>query len=425
MESASKRDAYDNIIYFQDNVMKKEGLSTWLSYWAVIRGRWMLFYEETRNGAKPTKLLKTIELSKETNCSLMPRKKRRFPFSLDNGHGTYHFKCETELQRYCWIFCTLLASTSSAPKPTPKKIPKNFQESIAYPKMEKFKQKLENSNKKLENRKDTKKDKMGSRRREKYADRLEVKAGNYLSRSHHELRTGNDDNSSDDEHEKRRALSARSARQYERSSRRASSSDVQKLRRTSSHSSVEIYAQIHSPVRNEIRPKPKLVASSSPNDDDVQTLSIIEIEDNPSNTVHVIQHIDALPNMVVDDDSHLKNGSLSARDVKENSKKMKMLHPGHNKMIHSHSMTDLGKSNLGMNIDDEHIIVSPRPLHESNRSRTGLSGMASPRLSNNRKHAAEQKTERDKAHSPRQEVSPRSPVPKSRYSRYNIPSSDA
>ncbi len=410
MQAASKKNIYDNIVYYQDVLMKKEGLNTWLPYWAVVRGKWLLFYEGNKTGGRPTKLIKTIELTNGTNCSLVPRRKRRFPFSLDNGHGTYYFKCETELQRYCWICCILLASNGKAPKPAPKTVPQNLLESNTNPKMAKFEQKLENSNKKLEKLKETKGDKMGSGQRVKYAKRLDSKANRYLSKSSQDLR----EDSSDEENNERRAMSARSARQHEKT-RRTLSSDIQRLRRTSSHSSVEIHAQIHSPAADQSRLKARKLASSSANENQIPVLSIIEIEDDMQGTVHVIDHDDALPNMVLDEPN--RSGSLSARRANER----KLLNTP-NGMTHSHSLNDLGKTNLGMNIDDENIIITSLPLSENNRSRTGLSGMASPRITN-RKHATD--TKPGHKHHAKQETSPRSPVPKSRYSRYNIPSSDA
>ena len=126
--------------------------------------------------------------------------------------------------------------------------------------------------------------------------------------------------------------------------------------------------------------------------------------------------------MVVDEP--IRRASLSARTV-TNKKKPHLLE-ANNHMVHSRSMTNLGQANLGMNIDDEDVIITSRPLSANNRSRTGLSGLESPRIGT-RKHAADSssRVKSGQKHHTMQETSPRSPVPKSRYSRYNIPASDA
>ena len=69
MQTKSDQDIFDNIVYYQNTVMKKEGLKTWVPYWTVVRGRWMLFYEGKKEGGKPTKLIKTIELPDGANCT--------------------------------------------------------------------------------------------------------------------------------------------------------------------------------------------------------------------------------------------------------------------------------------------------------------------------------------------------------------------
>ena len=33
-------------IYYENNILKKEGVKTWVSYLAMIRGKWLQFYEQ-------------------------------------------------------------------------------------------------------------------------------------------------------------------------------------------------------------------------------------------------------------------------------------------------------------------------------------------------------------------------------------------
>ena len=432
--ASSGKNPYEKIVYFQDALMKKEGLNSWLPYWAVIKGRWLLFYEETEKGGRPTKLMKTIELPNGSKCAMVPRSKRRFPFSLSNGHGTYYFKCDTELQRYTWIVSVLLASTDQPPKPVPKTVPNEFSESVVDPKMAKFGKKLEYSNKKMEIKKTGKKDQLVSKHRIRYAQRLEAKAKRYLSKSDEDLRSIGD--ASEEDYEDLRPYSARSAKTHERAQRRMKrdqyndgdvfyngTTDIRELRRTSSQSSssFEIHAQVHSPVGRKNKPNVPIVSVA---DAESHVMSIVEIENDEFGTVHVISPDEALPNMVVEEKK--SNTTHSFRTNKENAN-FKGLQAPHS-MVHSHSMTDLGQINHGITTEDDDVrLEAARPLSASNRTRTGLSGLASPRITNHRKHHAESSSKEKPADRNHQKkgTSPRSPVPKSRYSRYNIPSSDA
>ncbi|XP_065057173.1 uncharacterized protein LOC135685233 [Rhopilema esculentum] len=430
--SATSKNAYDNIVYYQNLLLKKEGLNSWVEYWAVIRGRWLLFYEPVEKGARPTKLVKTLELPNGTKCSMVPRSKRRFPFSLNNGHGSYYLKCETELQRYTWVVSTLLAATGQPPKPVPRSVPKDFAESTIDPKMAKFGKKLEHSNQKLESKKTGQKTNNVSKHRIRYAQRLESKAKRYLSKSEEDLRPSCEE--SDDEIEARRPYSARDPRQHYTYSKGfkdsyslgagaygTRNSDIKSLRRTSSHSSssIEIHAQVHSP-------DPMKMSSKYPvrsiEDEETPVMSIVQIDNDEYGTVHVISPDDALPNMVVEE--RKRAVPKSARTNKENDRSRGLTIP--HQMVHSHSMNDLGKTNQAMSMDDEVVRIEAMPLGTSNRTRTGLSGLSSPRITNKKNHA--ETVSKEKAaerFNPRKGNSPRSPVPKSRYSRYNIPSSEA
>lgn len=407
--SSAAKNAYDNIVYYQNHLMKKEGLNNWVNYWVVIKGKWLLFYQPVEHETRPTKLIKTIELPNGSKCSMVPRSKRRYPFSLSNGHGSYYFKCETELERYTWIVCTLLASTGQAPKPVPKTVPKEFTEVAVDPKMAKYERKIEHSNKKLEYKKSGQKDQQVSKHRIRYAQRLEAKAKRYFSKSEEDLRQRDSDD--DDYYEDRRPYSARDARQ------RDMAKSYSELRRTSSQSSssIEIHAQVHSPKTNKRSSKNPIISVS-----ETPVMSILEIENDEFGTVHVIPPDEILPNMVVEETR--KPTPLSARSDKENSARPKSPHL----MVHSYSTNDLGKTNLAISMDDEIVNKGLNPLSATNRTRTGLSGLPSPRL-NKKKEIVPIIANENK--NPRSDASkrsfPRSPVPKSRYSKYNASASDA
>ena len=414
--SSSTQNIYDNIVYYQNHLLKKEGLNNWVNYWVVIKGKWLLFYQPIEQESRPTKLVKTIELPNGSKCSMVPRSKRRFPFSLNNGYGSYYFKCETELQRYSWIVCTLLASTGQAPKPAPKSIPKEFTEGTVDPKMAKYEKKIEHSNKKLEYKKAGQKDKLVSKHRIRYAQRLETKAKRFLSKSNEDIhhRDSNDD---DDDYEDRRPYSARESRQREFHTKESYYEDST-LRRTSSQSSgsLEIHAQIHSPVANKPRSSFPIISVS-----ETPVMSILEIDNDEFGTVHVIPHDEVLPNMVLEE--RRKAAPLSIRSNRENSGVAKSPHS----IIHSHSMGDIGKTNLGINIDDETVSrESKLPLGATSRTRTGLSGLPSPRLNSKKTHAEKMSNENNMPRNdPGKRNFPKSPAPKSRYSRYTNNTSDA
>lgn len=413
--SSGAKNIYDNIVYYQDHLMKKEGLNNWVNYWVVIKGKWLLFYQPIEQESRPTKLVKTIELPNGSKCSMVPRSKRRFPFSLNNGYGSYYFKCETELQRYSWIVCALLSSTGQAPKPAPKCIPKEFTEGAVDPKMAKYEKKIEHSNKKLEHKKTGQKDKHVSKHRIRYAQRLETKAKRYLSKSNEDIhhRDSNDD---DDDYEDRRPYSARESRPRDFHIKESYYGDSA-LRRTSSQSSgsLEIHAQVHSPGTTH-KPRssfPIISVSETP------VMSILEIENDEYGTVHVIPPDEVLPNMVMEE--RLKPAPLSARSNRDNFSGTKTPHS----ITHSHSMGDLGRTNLAINIDDEIVTrESKLPLGATSRTKTGLSGLPSPRLNNRKTHTEKMPNENN---IPRNDPGkrPRSPAPKSRYSRYTTAASDA
>ena len=419
MQTASAaKNVYDNIVYYQNHLMKKEGLNNWVNYWVVIKGKWLLFYQPVEQKSRPTKLVKTIELPNGSKFSMVPRSKRRFPFSLCNGHGNYYFKCETELQRYTWIVCALLASTGQAPKPVPKTIPKDFTEVAVDPKMAKYEKKIEHSNKKLECKKSGQKDKLVSKHRIRYAQRLEAKAKNYLSKSDDDIHRQDSDD--DEDYEDRRPHSARVPGQrdvytkdFVYGNERARYSE---LRRTSSQSSssLEIHAQVHSPVNNK-------ATSNFHEVSETPVMSILEIENDEYGTVHVIPPDEILPNMVMEE--RRRPAPLSARSNKENSNGGRSSHL----MTHSHSTSDLGKTNLAISIDDEIVNRDSRPLSTTNRTRTGLSGLPSPRLNSKKNHTGKLLSNESNVprNDPAKRTHSRSPVPKGRYSRYNATASDA
>ena len=154
-------------IYFESWLMRKEGINTWIYYWAVIRGKWLQFFEQ--DGSSQQKVLKkALELTTDTQCSLVKRRKRRFPFALNNGIGSYYFKCETELDRYHWIISLLSAAIGKPKSELPTAIPPSMVEKEAFKKVSK-----EKTQSNVENETKDSPDNFHSKRRKKYAIRRE------------------------------------------------------------------------------------------------------------------------------------------------------------------------------------------------------------------------------------------------------------
>ena len=156
------------VIYYENWLMRKEAISTWIEYWVVVRGRWLQFFK--KKSSDRAELAKTLELTKFVQCSLVKRTNRRFPFSIDNGFGTYYVKCDTELTRYHWIFSILSAATEQPLKPLPQQIPISMKEEEAFKKSTKKFQKRPPFAKPVENNKEKGEP---SKRRQKYAKRVE------------------------------------------------------------------------------------------------------------------------------------------------------------------------------------------------------------------------------------------------------------
>jgi len=115
--------ASDDIKYYEDYILRKEGRSKWIQYWVVIRGVWMLFYQDEATHNRDN-FKGSIELSSGTKCNIAKRGSYSFPFYLSTARGTHLFKCETNLKRHQWMFLIELAAKGSPPVPAPHALPK-------------------------------------------------------------------------------------------------------------------------------------------------------------------------------------------------------------------------------------------------------------------------------------------------------------
>ena len=316
-----------NAVYTQGYIWKKEGVNNWVNYLGVIRGQWFLFYDDPE-GEKRGQLRKTLELPDGTKCSLAPRRKKRFPFSINNGHAVYYVKCETELQRHQWIFCILLSSTNKLPQALPKSVPKQLAESTMFPKMAKYEKKLEYSNKKRQGKlveDSNKSESVTNKRRQKYVKRIETKIRTKAD-------TDGEDDSDDDEYGKDIPTTARSLDVHDKTrrnhetqvletgfdSRRRSTGDIRTraIGQEVNPKSVTVSAQIHAPV--EILPQ----SNKSTRTNDVPLVSISEADGEMNMSCLVIANDNfndnlLLPNMIIEDlenDDISNNFSNNSRD---------------------------------------------------------------------------------------------------------------
>lgn len=114
-------------IYYKEYILKKEASRIWTAYYAVLCDRYLVF---NRKDPESTKFLENnctiVELQSQAIVAYSPKTCYRFPFYIKTGKLTYHFKCETNLQRYRWVCALRLAIARKRPEPPPKFIPTRY-----------------------------------------------------------------------------------------------------------------------------------------------------------------------------------------------------------------------------------------------------------------------------------------------------------
>ncbi|XP_066930883.1 uncharacterized protein [Clytia hemisphaerica] len=162
-------------IYYENWLLRKEGVKQWAEYWGVIRGKWLQFYERTSEYNRP-ELRKTLEITTNTKCALVKRNKNRYPFSIDNGSGVYYMKVETELERYHWIVSILTASLGKPKRELPEQVPETMKEAETFRKLTKVeKQEMRNKLPPKPKKEPIPASDITNKRRRKFAERRENK----------------------------------------------------------------------------------------------------------------------------------------------------------------------------------------------------------------------------------------------------------
>ena len=113
--------------YYKEIILKKEGPRIWTEYYAVLCDQYIVFNRRDSHSATFLENNCTIlHLEPKATVAYSPKTCYRFPFYIRIGKLTYHFKCETNLQRYRWVCALRLAIARKAPEPPPKYIPTRY-----------------------------------------------------------------------------------------------------------------------------------------------------------------------------------------------------------------------------------------------------------------------------------------------------------
>ena len=114
-------------IYYREVLLKKEASRVWTEYYAVLCDRYLVFNrKDPRTGKFIENNCTMLELTTDATVGYLRKTCYRFPFYLKMGKLNYHFKCETNFQRYRWV-CTLrLAIARKPPEPPPKFVPTRY-----------------------------------------------------------------------------------------------------------------------------------------------------------------------------------------------------------------------------------------------------------------------------------------------------------
>ena len=114
-------------IYYKEFILKKEGSRIWTEYYAVLCDQYLIFHRKDSQSATFLENNCTIlELHSKAIVAYSPKTCYRFPFYIRMGKLSYHFKCETNLQRYRWVYALRLAVARKPPEPPPKFIPTRY-----------------------------------------------------------------------------------------------------------------------------------------------------------------------------------------------------------------------------------------------------------------------------------------------------------
>ena len=114
-------------IYYKEIILKKEGSRIWTEYYAVLCDQYIVFNRKDPQSATFLENNCTILHLEPTAIVAYSRKTcYRFPFCIRIGKLIYHFKCETNLQRYRWVYALRLAIAKKSPEPPPKYIPTRY-----------------------------------------------------------------------------------------------------------------------------------------------------------------------------------------------------------------------------------------------------------------------------------------------------------
>ena len=113
--------------YYKEIILKKEGSRVWTEYYAVLCDQQIIFNrKDMQSGTCLDNNCTILQLQSKAIVAYSPKTCYRFPFYIRIGKLTYHFKCETNLQRYRWVYALRLAIAKKPPEPPPRYIPTRY-----------------------------------------------------------------------------------------------------------------------------------------------------------------------------------------------------------------------------------------------------------------------------------------------------------
>ena len=110
--------------YYKEVLLKKEGSKNWIECYGALYSS-VLTFHFAESSKEMNRKTPPLQISKNSKCFFTEKKCYRFPFAIQTGKEKYFFKCETQLQRYRWMYALRLCISGKPPEPIPNFIEPN------------------------------------------------------------------------------------------------------------------------------------------------------------------------------------------------------------------------------------------------------------------------------------------------------------
>eukprot|EP00794_Sanderia_malayensis_P013896 gene13896-15344_t len=105
-------------VYHKEVLLKKETSKVWTEYYAVLCDHYLIFNRKnSQTGFIIPNDCTILELTSHSKVLYTRKKCYRFPFEIETDKLKYTFKCDTNLQRYRWVFAIRRAIEGKPPIP--------------------------------------------------------------------------------------------------------------------------------------------------------------------------------------------------------------------------------------------------------------------------------------------------------------------